>query len=113
LKPKLIFAIATFATILLPGRETAKPSGRPNDALFSQQRAKRQAYSETETIQACSEDSANCYSLVADLEHEFDSQGNEVVYVERIHFPGYLNFSGATIPGSGIDNKERVGSFGW
>lgn len=121
MRPKLILALAAFATMLLPGCETAKPdtltakpSGSPNDALFSQQRTKREAYSETETIEACSEDSANCYSLTADLEHDFDQQGNEVVYVERIHFPngGYLDFSGATIPGSGTDNRERVWSFG-
>jgi hypothetical protein len=49
------------------------------------------------------------------LEHQFDSQGNEVVYVQRIHFPngGYLDFSDATIPGSGTDYKERAWNFGW
>jgi hypothetical protein len=96
-------------------RPAPSPSGSPNDGLYKQQRAKRQNYSETEAINACSESSGSCYSLVADLEHEFDEHGTEVVYVQRIHFPngGYLDFGGATIPGGGTDTKERAWSFAW
>jgi hypothetical protein len=91
------------------------PSGSPNDELFKEQRANRQGYSESASINACSEGSGNCYALAADINHHFDDQGNEAVTVERIHFEngGYLDFGGAPIPGGGTDSKGNNWTFGW
>src|SRR5262245_28380174 len=112
-----VLAAITLSIVLQGCRSTpsAAAAGSPNDALYSEQRTKRQDYSETETINACSEDSGSCYSLVADLEHHFDSQGRETVFVEQIHFPngGHLSFGGATIPGGGTDTKGRAWTFAW
>src|SRR5215471_6963135 len=100
---RILFALILFALALAAGCSDLRPlppsSGSSNDALYKEQRAKRQNYSERGTINACSEDSGNCYPLTADLEHEFDERGGEVVYVQRIYFSnaGYLDFGGVTI----------------
>ncbi len=59
--------------------------------------------------------SRNCYALDADLTHHFAEDGSEVVYVDQLKFPngGYLNFSGATIPGGGTDKNEKEWTFAW
>jgi hypothetical protein len=96
-------------------RPTPTPSGSPNDEFYKEQRAKRQDYSESSSISACSVDSGNCYSLVADINHHFDGEGKEMVTVEQVHFEngGYLVFGSAPIPGGGTDQHGKDWSFGW
>src|SRR5262249_5652313 len=110
-----IFVLIAAGAYVLYQHRQPPPSGSPNDQTYRQERVKRQPYSETEGIQACSESAANCYSLTADLDHEFDSHRHETVYVRRIYFPngGWLDFGNATIPGSGTDKRDNTWSFGW
>ncbi len=95
-------------------RSLPPPSGSPNDELYEEQRKKRQDYSESTSISACSERSGNCYPLTADIDHHFSDQGRESVTVERVYFEngGYLDF-GVPIPGHGTDSKGTDWSFDW
>ncbi len=87
------------------------PSGSATDDIYKDQRQKRQDYTESTTITACSD--SGCYPLVASITHLFGPGDSERKRVNRIDFSngGYLQFSDAFIGGSATDSRGRTWTF--
>ncbi len=92
---------------------TAPKNTTETDKIYSEQRFNKESYTSSETINACSDDSGNCYAVVATIYHVFEKNGTEHKSVEQINFDngGYLNFGGAPLPGGGTDQRGRNWSF--
>jgi hypothetical protein len=103
---------AALSAILLLSACTSPPppSGSSTDEIYKDQRAKRQSYTESSTITACSD--SGCYPLPANITHIFQD-GKELKRVNRIDFPngGYIEFTDAYIGGSGTDSRGRAWTF--